>query len=71
VRRGGYWNTVLIHVHRARLSPRVIPGPSQFVALFLCDKAPSRRKAFIVRADEKLTAFVELESALRAPELLL
>jgi hypothetical protein len=28
-------HTVLIHVHRARLSPRVIPGPSQFVALFL------------------------------------
>ena len=26
---------VLIHKHRARLSPRVIPGPSQFVALFL------------------------------------
>jgi hypothetical protein len=24
---------VLIHKHRARLSPRVIPGPSQFVAL--------------------------------------
>ena len=28
-------DTVLIHVHRARLGPRVIPGPSQFVALFL------------------------------------
>jgi len=26
---------VLIHKHRARSSPRVIPGPSQFVALFL------------------------------------
>jgi hypothetical protein len=26
---------VLIHDHRARLNPRVIPGPSQFVALFL------------------------------------
>jgi hypothetical protein len=29
---------VLIHKHRARLSPRVIPGPSRFVALFLRDK---------------------------------
>ena len=29
---------VLIHKHRARSSPRVIPGPSQFVALFLRDK---------------------------------
>jgi len=28
-------DTVLIMFHRARLSPRVIPGPSQFVALFL------------------------------------
>jgi hypothetical protein len=26
---------VLIHDHRARLSPRLIPGPSQFVASFL------------------------------------
>jgi hypothetical protein len=32
VRRGE--EAVLIHKHRARLSPRVIPGPSQFVALF-------------------------------------
>jgi hypothetical protein len=28
------WEAVLIHKHRARLSPRLIPGPSQFVALF-------------------------------------
>jgi hypothetical protein len=31
---------VLIHDHCARLSPRVIPGPSQFVALFLRHKMP-------------------------------
>jgi len=37
---------VLIHVHRARLSPRVIPGPSQFVALFLRDSAPLSGEAF-------------------------
>ncbi len=28
-------------------------------------------KCFVVRADEKLTAFVELESAIHAPQLLL
>jgi hypothetical protein len=28
-------------------------------------------KRFVVRADEKLTAFLELESAIRAPGLLL
>jgi hypothetical protein len=28
-------------------------------------------KRFVVRAEEKLTAFVELESAITAPELLL
>jgi hypothetical protein len=60
-------DTVLIHVHRARLGPRVIPGRSQFVALFLRDKAPSRRKAFFAQADEKLTALLESATRRRLP----
>jgi hypothetical protein len=41
--------------------------PSQFVALFLRDKSACRDngKRFVVHADEKLTAFLELESAIR------
>jgi hypothetical protein len=31
-----------------------------------CGRASRRRQAFAVRADEKLTAFFELESAIRA-----
>jgi hypothetical protein len=31
-------DAVLIHKHRARLSPRVIPGPSQFAALLTPSK---------------------------------
>jgi hypothetical protein len=38
-------------------------GPSQFVALFLRDKEPSRRREPVsfARADEKLMAFMELD----------
>jgi hypothetical protein len=31
-----------------------------------CGPASPRRKHFVVRADEKLTPFLELESAIRA-----
>jgi hypothetical protein len=31
-------------------------------------RAPGRRKRFIVRVDEKLTAFLELESAIRTEQ---
>jgi hypothetical protein len=56
---------VLIHVHRARLSPRVIPGPSQFVALFLRNKSAIETESVFAHADEKLTAFLELERVTR------
>jgi len=46
---------------RLRLS-----GGFQQVNNLRCWRASRRRKAFVVRADEKLTAFVELEAAIRA-----
>ena len=36
------------------------------VSIFVADAHRSDGKRFIVRADEKLTAFVELEAAIRA-----
>jgi hypothetical protein len=42
--------TVLIHNHRARLNLRIIPGPSQFVKLFLGDE-PHRLRRRSVRVD--------------------
>jgi hypothetical protein len=39
--------------------------------IFVADAHRGKGKRFVVRADEKLTAFNELESAIRAPELLL
>jgi hypothetical protein len=44
-------------------------GPSQFVALFLGRRTSGlwtrTGKRFVVHADEKLTAFLELEAAIR------
>src|SRR5713101_9074006 len=40
-------------------------------ALFVADAHREENQRFVVRADEKLTAFVELESAIRAPEKIL
>jgi hypothetical protein len=52
-------DAVLIHKHRASVSPRVI------LALAACCTVSSRQTArFIVRADENLTAFLELERAI-------
>jgi hypothetical protein len=39
--------------------------------IWIVDAHRDDGRRFVVRADEKVTAFVELESALRAPELLL
>ena len=38
--------------------------------IWIVDAHRDDGKRFVVRADEKLTAFVELESAIRARELL-
>jgi hypothetical protein len=39
--------------------------------MFLADAHRADGQRFVVHADEKLTAFLELESAIRAPEVLL
>ena len=57
---------VLIHKHRARLSPRVIPAPRSSLHCFYVIKRHRDGTRFVGRTDEKLTAFLELESAIRA-----
>ena len=37
--------------------------------IWIADAHRGDGKRFVVRADEKLTAFLELEAAIRAPEL--
>jgi hypothetical protein len=54
-------DTVLIHNTAPRLSSPFNFGPSQFVALF----SLRQNTRFVVRAEEKLTAFLELEAAVR------
>jgi hypothetical protein len=47
------------------------PLDSRGRTIFVVDAHRGDGQRFIVRADEKLTAFLELESVARAPELLL
>jgi hypothetical protein len=53
-------DTVLIHNTAPRLRSPFNFGPSQFVALF----SSRQNTRFVVRADEKLTAFLEPETAI-------
>jgi hypothetical protein len=52
---------VLIHKHRARLSPRVNPGPSQFVALRSASKA--RRYRFLGQRFSRAASSNRIERA--------
>jgi hypothetical protein len=54
--------------HRARVSPReswLLPR-SLLHCFFATKRQRNAGKRFVVRADEKLTAFVEVESAIRS-----
>jgi hypothetical protein len=48
------------------LGLRLSRGFSRAISIFVADAHRGDGKRFVVRADEKLTAFMELESVIRA-----
>jgi hypothetical protein len=56
-----------MRVLRLAFVPAVSTVDSDGRTSFVADAHRGDGKRFVVRADEKLTAFVELESAIRAP----
>jgi hypothetical protein len=63
-----YWEIIADKSQQARLE--VGAAPQRWIlggeTIFVADAHRGDGQRFIVRADEKLTAFVELESAIRA-----
>jgi len=50
------------------LAPEITPINPERSAIFVADAHRDDGKRFVVRADEKLTAFLELEVAIRAAD---
>jgi len=62
-----YWEIIAGNVSKAGWSLGwVSAGDSRGRTIFVADAHRDDGKRFVVRADEKLTAFLELESAIRA-----
>jgi len=62
-----YWEIIAGNVSKAGWSwGWVSAGDSRGRTIFVADAHRDDGKRFVVRADEKLTAFLELESAIRA-----
>jgi hypothetical protein len=65
----GYWEIVEDNLSKAGWSWGCVSAiDSEGRTIWIADAHRDDGKRFVVRADEKLTAFVELESAIRAAE---
>jgi hypothetical protein len=63
-----YWGIVADNLSKAGWSWGCVSAiDSNGRTIGIADAHRGEGKRFVVRADEKLTAFVELESAIRAP----
>ena len=61
-----YWEIIADNLSKAGWSwGCVATVDSRGLTMFVADAHRDDRKRFVVRADEKLTAFMELESAIR------
>ena len=64
-----YWEIIADNLSKAGWSWGCVSAiDSNGRTIFVADAHRDDEKRFVVRADEKLTAFVELESAIRAPD---
>ena len=62
-----YWETIADNLSKAGWSWGCVSAiDSNGHTIFVADAHPDDGKRFIVHADDKLTAFLELESATRA-----
>jgi hypothetical protein len=63
-----YWEIIADNLSKAGWSWGCVSAvESNGRTIFVADAHRDDGKRFVVRADEKLTAFVELESAIRGP----
>jgi hypothetical protein len=69
--RAKYWEIIAYNLSKAGWSWRCISAiDSNGRTIWIVDAHRDNGKRFVVRADEKLTAFVELEAAIRSCSLL-
>ena len=62
-----YWEIIADHLSKAGWSLGWVSAvDSQGRTIWIADAHRSDGKRFVVRADEKLTAFLEIESVIRA-----
>jgi hypothetical protein len=62
-----YWEIIADNLRKAGWSWGYVSAvDSRWRTIFVADAHRGDGKRFVVRADEKLTAFVELESAIRS-----
>jgi hypothetical protein len=72
IHRVKYWEIIADNLSKAGWSWGCVSAiDSNGQTIWIADAHRNDAKRFVAHADEKLTAFVELESALRPPELLL
>jgi hypothetical protein len=65
--RLNYWEIIADHLSKSRLELGVrLSRGFEGQTIFVADAHRGDGKRFVVRADEKLTTFVELKSAIRA-----
>jgi hypothetical protein len=65
-----YWEIIADNLSKAGWSWGCVSATDSYGrAIFTADAHRGDGKRFVVRADEKLTAFIELESAIRARNL--
>jgi hypothetical protein len=63
-----YWEIIADNLHKAGWSLGWVSALDvEGRTIWIVDAHRDDRKRYVVRADEKLTAFLELESAIRAP----
>ena len=63
-----YWEIIADNLSKAGWSwGWVAAVTSEGRIIWVAEAHPSDGKRFVVHADEKLTAFIELEAAIRAP----
>jgi hypothetical protein len=66
IRRSKYWEIIADNLSKAGWSWGCVSAvDSRGRTIFVADAHRGDRKRFVVRADEKLTAFIELEWAIR------
>ena len=62
-----YWEIIADNLHKAGWSYGYVPAiDANGRTIWIADPIATTEKRFVVRADEKLTAFVELEAAIRS-----